>query len=55
MKKSEFITFRTDPGTKALLEGLAKSTDRTLSYVINRIIDNYLKLCLKESRPADKR
>lgn len=41
-KKSEYITFRTDEKTKRILEGMAKSEDRTLSYIINRILNEYL-------------
>lgn len=41
-KKSEYITFRTDENTKRLLEIMAKNEDRTLSYIINRILNEYL-------------
>lgn len=41
-KKSEYITFRTDENTKRILEGMAKNEDRTLSYIINRILNEYL-------------
>jgi len=46
-KKSEYITFRTDENTKRILEGMAKEEDRTLSYIINRILNEYLS---KEGR-----
>lgn len=41
-KKSEYITFRTDENTKRILEDMAKAEDRTLSYIINRILSEYL-------------
>lgn len=41
-KKSEYITFRTDENTKRILEDIAKTEDRTLSYIINRILSEYL-------------
>lgn len=41
-KKSEYITFRTDENTKRTLEEMAKTEDRTLSYIINRILNEYL-------------
>lgn len=41
-KKSEYITFRTDENTKHILEDMAKNEDRTLSYIINRILNEYL-------------
>ena len=43
MKKSAYITFRTDNETKQTLENIASKDDRTLSYVINKILIEYLK------------
>ena len=42
-KKSEMIGFKTTPEIKAALEEIAEREDRTLSYVINKILENYLK------------
>lgn len=42
MKKTESITFRCNPEIKITLEEMAKE-DRSLSYIINRIIENALK------------
>ena len=43
MKKSAYITFRTDEEIKNYLEKLAKREDRTLSYIVNRILEEYIK------------
>lgn len=40
MKK---ITFRTDEEIKNYLEELAKREDRTLSYIVNKILEEYIK------------
>ena len=48
MKKSEYITFRTTEEIKSHLEKLAKEDDRTISYVINKILEEYIK---KETQP----
>ena len=42
MKKTAYITFRTDEITKQALENKAKEEDRTLSYVLNKILTEYL-------------
>lgn len=42
-KKSEMIGFKTTPEIKAALEEIAEREDRTLSYVINKILENYIK------------
>ena len=42
MKKTAYITFRTDENTKTILEKIAKEEDRTLSYILNRILTEYL-------------
>lgn len=41
-KKSEMIGFKTTPEIKAALEKIAESEDRTISYIINRILEEYL-------------
>lgn len=43
MKKTESITFRCNPDIKIKLDEMAKEEDRSLSYIINRIIENALK------------
>ena len=41
-KKSEYITFRTDAKTKAYLEERANAEERTLSWIINKILTEYI-------------
>jgi len=41
MKKLEYVTFRTTPTVKALLEQKAKETDRTISYVVEKIVQEW--------------
>lgn len=41
-KKSEMIGFKTTPEIKKELERIAESEDRTISYIINRILQNHL-------------
>lgn len=41
-KKSEMIGFKTTPEVKAALEEIALKEDRTISYIINRILSEYL-------------
>jgi predicted transcriptional regulator len=43
VKKNEYITFRTDENVKNKLLDLAEKEDRTLSYIVNRILKNYLE------------
>lgn len=43
MKKTEFISFRTDPETKAILERLAAEKKWTVSFVVEEIIKDWLK------------
>ena len=43
-KKSEMIGFKTTPEIKAALEEIAEREDRTLSYIINRILEQNLGL-----------
>ena len=42
MKKTESITFRCNTEIKAKLDKIAKDEDRSLSYVINRILEQAL-------------
>ena len=41
-KKSEMIGFKTTTEIKAALEQIAEIEDRTISYIINRILEDYL-------------
>lgn len=43
-KKSEMIEFKTTPEIKQALEKIAENEDRTISYIINRILEEYLKI-----------
>lgn len=49
MKKSEFIAIRTTEEIKNKLDQIAKEEDRSLSYIVNRIIENYFNKT--ENRP----
>ena len=41
MKKLEYVTFRTTPAVKALLEQKAREDDRTISYVVEKIVQEW--------------
>lgn len=41
--KSESLHFRIDPVTLAALRAIAKREDRTLSFVITRVLADYAK------------
>ena len=41
-KKSEMIGFKTTPEIKAALEEIAEREDRTISYIINKILERSL-------------
>ena len=43
MKKTEYITFRTSEEVKTAIENIAKDEDRTISYILNRIITDYIE------------
>lgn len=42
-KKTEYISARIDSDSKKMLEEIAIQEDRTFSYLVNRIITDYLK------------
>lgn len=42
-KKSEMIGFKTTPEIRKALEEIAENEDRSISYIINRILQNYLE------------
>jgi len=46
-KKTEMIGFKTTPEVKAALTIIAEQEDRSISYIINRILQQHLDL------PAD--
>lgn len=41
-KKSAMIGFKTTPEVKKELEAIAEKEDRSVSYIINKIINQYL-------------
>lgn len=43
MKKSEFITFRTNPETKKALEQIAAEKKWTISFLVEDIIDQWIQ------------
>lgn len=43
MKKTELIAVRTSIETKKFLDQLAEEQDRSLSYIVNKIIELYIK------------
>ena len=43
-KKSAMIGFKTTPEIKEKLEAIAEQEDRTVSYIINKILEKHLKL-----------
>ncbi len=46
-KKTRMIGFKTVPEVKAALQALAKKEDRSLSYIINRILIEYFNLSVE--------
>lgn len=43
-KKTEMIGFKTTPEVKAALAAIAEREDRSISYIINRILQQHLEL-----------
>ena len=43
MKKLEYITFRTDSETKEILQKMAEEDRRTISFVVEEIVKDWLK------------
>ena len=43
-KKSEMIGFKTTPEVKAALQEIADREDRSISYIINKILMEHLKI-----------
>lgn len=50
MKKSEYIRVRIDPVYKIYLEMLAKTEHRTLNFIVNRIVSDYVKSHIKSKQ-----
>lgn len=51
-KKSEMIGFKTTPEVRTALEKIAENEDRSISYIINKILTEYL--CEKEINKNDR-
>lgn len=49
-KKSEMIGFKTTPEIKKALEEMAEAEDRTVSYIVNRILKDYLERWRKNGK-----
>ena len=47
-KKSEMIGFKTTPEIKSALVSIAQKEDRSIGYVINRILTQYFKTASDE-------
>ena len=47
-KKSEMIGFKTTPEIKSALVSIAQKEDRSIGYVINRILTQYLSAASDE-------
>ena len=43
MKKSEYITFRTDPDVKQALEKIAAEKKWTISFVVEEVVKDWLQ------------
>ena len=43
-KKTEMIGFKTTPAIKKKLEEIKEEQDRSISYIINRILTEYLQI-----------
>ena len=41
-KKAEFLSVRVSPDVKAKLEKLAESQERTLSWLVGKILEDYI-------------
>lgn len=52
-KKSEYITFRTDLKTKTFLETRAENEERSLSWIINKILTEYISNEDKKGEEAE--
>ncbi len=49
-KKTEFLSVRVSEGTKGALEEIAESEDRSLSWLVAKILEDYLKIKKKSGR-----
>ena len=53
MKKTEFITFRTDLKTKETLEQYATEKKWTISFLVEEIVRQWIEEREKENTPGD--
>jgi uncharacterized protein (DUF1778 family) len=53
MKKTEYITFRTDASTRAILEEYAAEKKWSISFVVEEIIQEWIKQNKGKNTPAD--
>ena len=51
MKKLEYVTFRTTPAVKELLEQKAKEDDRTISYIVEKIVQEWAQKQEEQKKP----
>ena len=49
-KKTEFLSVRVSEGTKDALEEIAENEDRSLSWLVAKILEDYLKIKKKGRR-----
>ncbi len=52
-KKTEMIGFKTTPEVKAALTNIAEQEDRSISYIINRILQQHLNLPAEQTQTKD--
>ena len=54
-KRSDMITFRVSPASKAKLQALAKSERRPLSNLVALIVDKYLEEALRSDTKVERK
>ena len=52
-KKTEMVGFKTTPEVKAALTAIAEREDRSISYIINRILLQHLELSDETKKTSD--
>lgn len=53
MKKSEYISFRTDTAAKQVLEKYASEKEWTISHLVENIIQEWVKAHSEETAPDE--
>ena len=53
MKKTEFITFRTDPATKEFLAGIAESKKWSISLLVEYIVQEWIRKNEEKTAPEE--